>query len=183
MKDGLKTTIQVKVDNKNLNSAIKNFEGDKLFKGVSKRLKNLKTRIDKTKDPIAESAAQKLTSLIQQFIKSNGNIITRQMYNSVETSGSNATRTVDVTAKSKDGYPYPIGVEKGTKPHIIIGNPYLSFFWKKKNKQMLLGYRFKHGTKPGIVHHPGNRAYPFVEPARKQLKRDVKNIIKGELQL
>lgn len=173
MKDGLKTTINVKVDNKNLNSAIKNFEGDKLFKGVSKRLKNLKTRIDKTKDPIAEAAAQKLTSLIQQFIKSNGNIITRQMYNSIETSGSNATRTVDVTAKAKDGYPYPIGVEKGTKPHTITGNPYLSFFWKKKGTQVITR----------SVNHPGNRAYPFVEPARKQLRKDVKNIIKGELQL
>ncbi|KZX16644.1 hypothetical protein MBCUT_06820 [Methanobrevibacter cuticularis] len=62
----------------------------------------------------------------------------------------------------------PLFLEKGTKPHIIMGNPYLSFDGKKG--KVILGWKLKNGTKPGIVYHPGTTPRPFVEPARNTLK-------------
>lgn len=50
----------------------------------------------------------------------------------------------------------PIFLEKGTKPHIITGNPWL--YWPGA----------KHPVKK--VNHPGTTPRPFVEPAHRTLK-------------
>lgn len=62
----------------------------------------------------------------------------------------------------------PKFLENGTKPHYIIGRPYLSF--KGKKGRVILGWNLINGTKPGFVRHPGTTPRPFVEPAYRTLK-------------
>lgn len=69
----------------------------------------------------------------------------------------------------------PLFLEKGTKPHIIIGKPYLAF--EGKNGKVILGRKLKNGTRPGIVHHPGTTPRPFVQPAYNTLRVMFPNII------
>lgn len=87
----------------------------------------------------------------------------------------------------------PLFLEKGTKAHIIMGKPYLAFEGSSKGKngkktknKVILGWKLKNGTRPGIVHHPGTTPRPFVQPAYDMLKvmfpkiiaTHVKNAIK-----
>lgn len=56
--------------------------------------------------------------------------------------------------RTEDGYPYPVGVEFGTKPHQIDSKGP----WPLRNKRtgQVFGRR---------VQHPGNRPQPFIRPA------------------
>ncbi|MGL6298658.1 MAG: hypothetical protein ACRC1M_05755 [Methanobacteriaceae archaeon] len=68
---------------------------------------------------------------------------------------------VDVAA-TEDGYSYPEGVEYGTSPHIIEGNPWL--YWPGA----------KHPVRR--VQHPGTMPTPFVEPARDALENQIERL-------
>jgi hypothetical protein len=58
-----------------------------------------------------------------------------------------------------DGPMVSVGIERTkTKPHIIMGNPLLVFYWAKAGKVV----RFRH------VHHPGSEMAPYV--AKKLLE-------------
>lgn len=51
--------------------------------------------------------------------------------------------------------PQPLGrwIIKGTRPHIIRGNPYLSFYWPKVGRRVV--FRF--------VNHPGTKPNDFMD--------------------
>jgi hypothetical protein len=48
---------------------------------------------------------------------------------------------------------------EGTRPHTIVGNPLLVFFWKKTNRVMYLR----------SVNHPGTRATKFLTRALQEV--------------
>jgi hypothetical protein len=64
---------------------------------------------------------------------------------------------VAATATTPEGHTYPLDVELGTKPHLIVAHgPY--------------PLRDKHGRVFGrVVHHPGTQAQPFLRPALDDL--------------
>lgn len=74
----------------------------------------------------------------------------------------NSVRRVDVSEwrqKVVSGggpAPYAVFIEHGTRPHIIVGNPTLTFMWKG----VRVHFRY--------VNHPGTRARPFMHIARDQ---------------
>jgi hypothetical protein len=56
---------------------------------------------------------------------------------------------------------YASFVENGTEPHMIVGNPTLTFRWKG----VLVHFRY--------VNHPGSKAYPFAGPAMQKAERVI----------
>lgn len=52
--------------------------------------------------------------------------------------------------------PYGLFVHNGTRPHLIVGNPTLTFVWKG----VRVHFRY--------VNHPGTQARPFMQIARDQ---------------
>lgn len=65
------------------------------------------------------------------------------------------------TAKIIAGTKYASYVEKGTQPHLITGNPTLSFWWKGER----VHFRF--------VNHPGSKPYPFMHLALTRAERVI----------
>ena len=53
--------------------------------------------------------------------------------------------------------------EYGTRPHMIVGNPYVTFFWENAGRMWVPGL---FGT-PDVINHPGHDAQPFLRPAYK----------------
>lgn len=68
------------------------------------------------------------------------------------------TQSRDVRGRWSTGYdvtsnaPYTLFVIKGTRPHVITGNPLLAFFWPKLGR----GVVFR------SVQHPGTKANNFL---------------------
>lgn len=58
---------------------------------------------------------------------------------------------------------YPYYVEKGTKPHVITGNPYL--YWEGADHPVRR------------VNHPGTRPYPYVMPTREKMTKEFPLIL------
>jgi hypothetical protein len=52
-------------------------------------------------------------------------------------------------------------VEKGTRPHPIVGSPFLFFWWEAARRWWVPGLF----GEIDIVNHPGAEAQPFLEPA------------------
>lgn len=69
--------------------------------------------------------------------------------------------------------PHALFVILGTKPHIIMGKPYLSF--KGKNGRVLLGRKLKNATKPGIVHHPGTKPNDYMKKSIPAIKSEIES--------
>jgi hypothetical protein len=71
------------------------------------------------------------------------------------------TQSRDVQGRYQTGYdvtsnaPYSIFVIRGTRPHPIVGNPLLAFFWPKVGRNV--AFR--------SVQHPGTKANNFLSRA------------------
>lgn len=71
--------------------------------------------------------------------------------------GEGPYRDVGSDAETPEGYPYPIGLELGTRPHIIASHGNYPL-------------RDAHGTVFGrVVHHPGNQPFPWCRAALADL--------------
>ena len=60
---------------------------------------------------------------------------------------------------------HALPIETGSVPHLIIGSPYLYFYWDKAGRRWIPGLY----GEPDIVHHPGNKAQPYLRPAYEQV--------------
>lgn len=61
---------------------------------------------------------------------------------------------------------HALPIEKGARPHIIMGSPRLRFFWEAQGR-MWIPAATLYGI-PGmrdLINHPGNPAQPFLRPA------------------
>lgn len=76
------------------------------------------------------------------------------------------TQSRDVSGRWSTGYdvtsnaPYTLYVIKGTRPHTITGNPFLSFFWPKLGTNVVFR----------SVNHPGTRANNFLGRALRRAR-------------
>lgn len=76
---------------------------------------------------------------------------------------------------------HALAQEKGAGPHIIAGDPDLSFFWEAKGRRFVPASEFYHT--PGlvtIVNHPGNPAHPYLRPAYEIISQRIMAIARGE---
>lgn len=138
-----------------------------LFK-LERDFKNIDKNFPKLGEKIRRKLANKTKILAKQNIqprwmstgKLKNNIIFRK-------EGTNKTTVIA-------GTPYAGYVEMGTKPHKIIGHPYLSFYWEKLGKNVRLRE----------VNHPGAQGYPsqhFMTRAFNQMVTESDGIIQKEV--
>ena len=74
--------------------------------------------------------------------------------------------------------PYAASLERGARPHIIRPRKARVLAWGGPRR---LTGRLAKGGKPThfamIVHHPGNKPYPYLIPGAKKAVADLKDII------
>ena len=60
---------------------------------------------------------------------------------------------------------HALAIEKGARAHLIVGDPFMKFFWEAAGRMWIPGLY----GEPDIINHPGNEAQPFMEPALVQV--------------
>jgi len=162
MIDQLTSDITIKV-NANI-SALKSMAQNEGFGDLNDVATRLEKNLEKFKEQVAIKLGDELKQFIQRNIKSFGLIDTGNMLASVTRRSMATDRVlVGLNAYSTSGYPYPVGLEQGTKPHVIEGNPWL--YW------------------PGAAHpvrkvnHPGNKAWHFNQIAQNQWRAGISNLV------
>lgn len=70
---------------------------------------------------------------------------------------------------------HALPIELGAGAHVIMGSPYLSFFWDNAGRQWVPGL---YGT-PDFVNHPGNAAQPYLRPAYEVMMSRAMSIADG----
>lgn len=76
---------------------------------------------------------------------------------------------------------HALSQEKGARPHVIVGDPDLSFYWEAKGRRFIPGAEYY--QQPGLitlVNHPGNPAHPYLRPAYEIIQGRLMAIARGE---
>jgi len=153
-------TVQVTANIKDL----RNMAQDEGFGDLETVADKLERNLERFKEQVLVKLGDELLRFIQQNIKSFGLIDTGNMLNSVTRRSMGSDRVqVGLNAITTDGYPYPLGIELGTSPHVIEGNPWL--YWKGA----------RHPVRR--VNHPGTKPWHFVQIAQNQWKAGVTNLV------
>lgn len=71
---------------------------------------------------------------------------------------------------------HALPIEFGAAPHVIQGNPWLSFFWESEGRDWIPGLT----GEPDIVNHPGNAAQPFLRPAFQEVKAEASAVMRAK---
>jgi hypothetical protein len=69
---------------------------------------------------------------------------------------------------------HALAIEKGARPHPIVGQPTMKFYWEAERRMWIPGLF----GKPDVINHPGNDAQPFMEPAYRAVMRRAMNVAK-----
>jgi len=145
-------------------SALRSMAQNEGFGDLEEVAIRLQRNLEKFKEQVAVKLGDELKQFIQRNIKSFGLIDTGNFLSSVTRRSLSSGRVlVGTNAYTTDGYPYPVGLEKGTRPHVITGNPWL--YW------------------PGAEHpvrrvnHPGNKPWHWNSIAQNQWKAGIQNLI------
>lgn len=91
-----------------------------------------------------------------------------------------------VMVSSREGYweasaRHALAQEFGAVPHVIAGDPNLSFYWEAAGRMFVPAEVFYH--EPGlvtIVNHPGNPAQPYLRPAYTEVMAEIMAIAAEE---
>lgn len=82
--------------------------------------------------------------------------------------GAVNSRTAQVEASA----PYAAAIEFGAKPHIIVPRNARMLAWSSNRGDYRQTGSLRKGAKPDVfarlVHHPGNRPYPYLMPAARE---------------
>jgi hypothetical protein len=62
---------------------------------------------------------------------------------------------------------HALAQELGAGPHLILGSPYLHFFWESAGRWWVPGLM----GEPDIINHPGNAPQPYLRPAYEIIMR------------
>jgi hypothetical protein len=62
--------------------------------------------------------------------------------------------------------------DRGTGPHIMIGNPTFQFFWENEGRMWIPGLF----GEPDVIHHPGNPATHFMDAGNDAIRRNLVRI-------
>lgn len=69
---------------------------------------------------------------------------------------------------------HALAQELGAGPHIIRGNPSLSFFWEERGRMWIpaaVFYKPPGSVPVDIINHPGNAPQPYLRPAYEVIMR------------
>ena len=82
------------------------------------------------------------------------------------------------SAKVEARTPYAASLELGAKPHVIRPKKARVLAWGGPRR---LTGRLRSGGKPthfaALVHHPGNKPYPYLLPGAKKAVADIKDVL------
>lgn len=71
---------------------------------------------------------------------------------------------------------HALPIEFGAAPHVIMGNPWLYFFWEEQGRDWIPGLT----GAPDIINHPGNAAQPFLRPAFAEIKGEASAVMRSK---
>ena len=77
-----------------------------------------------------------------------------------------ANNRKEIRMEATVNVPYAKFPEEGTRPHVIRGNPTLSFYWPKMGKRVFFAK----------VNHPGNPARPWFRPTLERWAEIVREV-------
>jgi len=160
--DELSTTITLSIDTSQLEELL-GFEylNSEMETLIETKINNL----EKLHPVATEVLGNSLKEWIEYEIKNKNLIHTGNMLGNVYSQPDGSDRLVYLSASTIDGYPYPVGLEFGTRPHLIEGNPWL--WWEGASHPVRR------------VNHPGNAPNPFVAPARELFKAAADSVVEG----
>ncbi len=167
------TTITVEAHTEQLQQCLDLMAGSEVlstcFTEVSDYLQTKKLETEKMIDPVAEATAGSLSAYQSQII-SMKHKKTGMMMNSVDiTHDGEGQYLVGNTAMSVDGFPYPLGIEEGTRDHWVAPVTFDALHWKDK----LTGEdRFSKGHMVS-----GIKADPFVDYSIQNLADNIDGIL------
>lgn len=170
------TKITVNTDPTGLDTLIETIQNDNILSEV---LQPAITQLEKDKNTLKNSAtnlantvSERIKSYQEQFIAMNQSIATGNMHDTIFAGNiGEGEAEVGATALSEEGFPYPVVVEKGSRPHPIEGNPLLAFNWPAKGVFMIVH----------SVQHPGTSPKPFVEPSLDYIRQDMDELFDTEV--
>lgn len=122
------TRVTVKTDTSEIDEAISKFAGDPILSLVSEELEDRKKQLIDLEEPLADAVAEQLSS-VQETIIATKHYVTGKMANSVDIEMDGRDRLVGNTASSVDGFPYPLGIEKGTSSHWVEPVTFSALHW------------------------------------------------------
>jgi hypothetical protein len=67
---------------------------------------------------------------------------------------------------------HALAIERGARPHTIIGRPFMRFYWEEESRMWVPGLF----GEPDIINHPGNDAQPYLLPAYRTIMRRAMDI-------
>jgi hypothetical protein len=67
---------------------------------------------------------------------------------------------------------HALAIEKGARPHEIVGQPFMRFYWESARRMWIPGLM----GEPDIINHPGNDAQPYLRPAYTIVMRRAMDI-------
>lgn len=170
------TEVTVETDPSGLDDLINAIQSDSILSqvlapAVDQLQKDKETLIESGSN-LANAIAERIKSYQEQFISMNQSIVTGNMLDSIEVDNwGDGTAEVGATATSDEGFPYPVVIENGSRPHIIEGNPLLAFYWEKESVFVITH----------SVQHPGTSAKPFVQPSLDYIQQDIDELFDSEI--
>jgi len=170
------TNVTVRTDSQGFDDLIEVIQSDEVLSQVLApaiaQLEKDKQTLTDAGNNLANVVGERIKSYQEQFIGMNQSVVTGNMRDSifVEPQGDGEVE-VGATATTDDGFPYPVVVEKGSRPHKIEGNPLLAFNWPSEGVFVITR----------SVQHPGTIPNPFVEPSLDYMDRDLEEMIGSEV--
>lgn len=146
------TKISVEIETDSLDSDINYFDSDDILSqlGIAEEFKEIKNSLDDIKEPIGNSIAESLKSN-QELIIQSRHYKSGMMGNNVDIFRDGDSFLVGNTARSADGFPYPLSIELGRKE--IIAKPGGVLRW------------FDGGVPVFSKYSSATSPDPFVEPS------------------
>ena len=169
------TKVTVKTDSQGLDDIINVIQSDEILSQVLspavEQLNKDKEALKEAATSLANAAAERIKSYQEQFISMNQSIVTGNMHDTIFVEPGDGEAEVGATALSDDGFPYPVVIENGSRPHVIEGNPLLAFYWPKEGTFVITH----------SVQHPGTSAKPFVQPSLEYIDQDFEELVQSEV--
>ena len=163
------TTVKVTTNSEGLDNSIKLLEENEItnlvFNDVKDYLNNVKDELDRVSDEYAFAVSEELSSTQQQIISMHHNF-TGMMMNSVDISkDGNAQYLVGNTARSVDGFPYPLAIETGRREVVPVEAKVLRWWTSPYfSGEVVFAKRSKAVSADPFVQPSINTAMEILEP-------------------
>ena len=165
------TTVSVESDTAALQESIDIMQNSEIlsscFSDIIDYLVEKKDETEKLIDPTAFAVSEALSAYQSAIIKTK-HYVTGMMANSVDVSKDGEGQyLVGNTAMSVDGFPYPLGIEEGTRDHWVAPVTFSALHWTD--------FKGEHFSKGHMV--SGIKADPYVDYSIQNLEDAIDEIV------